>query len=56
MRSLPTLVCDLLDVVRRPYDRIDHVVMDDVYEPMFDPGKSDQPLVAAGLSRRHRAI
>jgi hypothetical protein len=49
MRSLPTLVCDLLDVVGRPYDGIDHVVVDDIPEPMFDPGKSDHPFVAAGV-------
>jgi hypothetical protein len=49
MRSLPTLVCDVLDVVGRPYDCIDHVVMDDVHETMFDSGKSDHPLVAAGV-------
>ena len=47
MRGLPTLVCDVLDVVGRPYDGVDHVVMDDVHEPMFDPGKSNDPLVAA---------
>jgi hypothetical protein len=46
---LPTLVCDLLDVVWRPYDGIDHVVMDDVHETMFDPSKNDHPLVAAGV-------
>src|SRR5262245_1824946 len=49
MRSLPTLVCDLLDVVRWPYDGIDQVVMHDVHETMFDPGKRDHPLVAAGV-------
>jgi len=49
MRGLPTLVCDVLDVVGRPYDGVDHVVMDDVHEPMFDPGKSNDPLVAAGV-------
>jgi hypothetical protein len=49
MRSLPTLVCDLVDVVGRPYDGIDHVIMDDVHETMFDPGKSDHPLVAVGV-------
>jgi hypothetical protein len=49
MRSLPTLVCDLVDVVGRPYDGIDHVVMDDVHETMFDPGKSDHPLAVVGI-------
>jgi hypothetical protein len=49
MRGVPTLVCDVLDVVGRPYDGVDHVVMDDVHEPMFDPGKSNDPLVAAGV-------
>src|SRR5262245_47333441 len=49
MRGLPTLVCDLLDVVARPYDGVDHVVMDDVHETMFDPGKRDHPLVATGV-------
>jgi hypothetical protein len=48
MRGLPTLVCDLLDVVGRPYDGVNHVVMDDIHETMFDPGKSDHPLVAVG--------
>ena len=49
MRVLPTLVEDLLDVVRRPYDGIDHVVMDDVHETMLDPGKCDHPLAALGV-------
>ena len=48
MRSLPTLVCHLLDVVGRPYDGIDHLVMHDVHETMFDPGERDYPLVATG--------
>src|SRR5215471_15540644 len=47
MRSLPTLVCDLLDVVGRAYDGINHVATDDVHERMFDPCKRDHPLVAA---------
>jgi hypothetical protein len=46
---LPTLVYDLLDVVGRPYDGVDHVVMDDVHETMFDPCKSDHPLVPVGV-------
>src|SRR5262245_57681813 len=50
MRSLPTLVCDLLDVVGRPYHGIDHVVTDDVHERMFNPCKSDHPLVAVGMA------
>jgi hypothetical protein len=49
MRVLPTLIEDLLDVVGRPYDGVDHVVMDDVHETMLDPGKSDHPLVAVGV-------
>ena len=49
MCGLPTLVCDLLDVIARPYDGIDHVVMDDVHETMLDPGKGDHPLVAVGI-------
>ena len=40
---------DLLDVVRRPYDGLDHVVMDDVHEKMLDPGKCDHPLAALGV-------
>src|SRR6516162_9538635 len=46
MRVLLTLVEDLLEVVGRPYDGIDHVVMDDVHETMLDPGKCDHPLAA----------
>jgi hypothetical protein len=34
---MPTLVDDLLDVVRRPYDSVDHVVVDGVHETMLDP-------------------
>ena len=49
MRGLPTLVCDLLDLVGRAYDCINHVATDDVHETMFDPGKRDHPLVAAGV-------
>lgn len=33
----------------RPYDGVDHVVMDDVPETMLDPGKSDPPVVAVGV-------
>jgi hypothetical protein len=36
MRVLPTLVEDLLDVVGRPYDGVDYVVLDDVRETMLD--------------------
>jgi hypothetical protein len=32
MRVLPTFIEDLLDVVGRPYDGVDHVVMDGVRE------------------------
>jgi hypothetical protein len=39
MRGLPPLVYDLRDVVGRPYDGVDHIVLDDVHETMFDPGK-----------------
>src|SRR5262245_2945162 len=49
MRGLPTLVCDLFDVVGWSYDGIDHVVMDDVHQTMLDPGKGDHPLVAVGI-------
>ena len=49
MRVLLTLVEDLLEVVGRPYDGIDHVVMDDVHETMLDPGKCDHPLAALGV-------
>ena len=49
MHVLPALVEDLLDVVGRPYDGIDHVVLDDVHETMLDPGKSDHPLAAVGV-------
>jgi hypothetical protein len=49
MRGLPTLVYDLLDVVGRPYDGVDNVVIDDVHEAMLDPGKSDHSLVAVGM-------
>jgi hypothetical protein len=42
MRALPTLVEDLFDVVGRPYDGVDHVVLDDVCETMLDPTKSDR--------------
>src|SRR5215469_8762518 len=52
MRVLPTLVEDLLEVVGRPYDGIDHVVMDDVHETMLDPGKCDHPLAALGVVAR----
>ena len=48
MRVLPTLVDDLLDVVGRPDDGINHFVLDDVHETMLDPGKSDYPLAAMG--------
>ena len=54
MRVLPTLVEDLLEVVGRPYDGIDHVVMDDVHETMLDPGKCDHPLAALGVVAQTR--
>jgi hypothetical protein len=50
MRVSPTLVEDLLDVVGRPYDGVDHVVLDDIHEAMLDllytvqiayPGRGD---------------
>ena len=44
MRALPTLVEDLLDVVGRPYDGVNYVLLDDVRETMLDPSKSDHPL------------
>ena len=49
MRALPTLVEDLFDVVGRPYDGVDHVVLDDVCETMLDPTKSDYPLPTVGV-------
>jgi hypothetical protein len=45
----PTLVEDLLDVVGRPYDGVDYVVLDDVRETMLDPTKSDHPLPTVGV-------
>ena len=48
MRVLPTLVEDLLDVVGRPYDGVDHVALDGVDETMLDSAKSDHPLAALG--------
>src|SRR5262245_47023816 len=52
MRALPTLVEDVLDAFGRPYDGVDHVVMDDVHEAMLDAGESDYPLAAMGVSSR----
>jgi hypothetical protein len=49
MRVLATLVQDLLDVIGRPYDGVDHVVMNDVHETILDPGKSDHALAAMGV-------
>src|SRR2546430_2862294 len=49
MRVLPTLVEDLLDIVGRPYDGVDDVVLDGVHETMLDPCKSDHPLAAVGV-------
>ena len=40
---LPTLVEDLLDIVGRPYDGIDYVVLHHIHETMLDPGESDHP-------------
>ena len=50
MHVLPTLVEDLLDIVGRPYDSVDYVVLDDVCETILDPGESDHPLAALGLA------
>jgi hypothetical protein len=47
--GLLTLIEDLLDVVRRPYDSVDHVIVDGVRETMLDPGKSDYSLAAMGV-------
>jgi hypothetical protein len=50
MHVSPTLVEDLFDVVGRPYDGVDHVVLDDIHEAMLDllytvqiayPGRGD---------------
>lgn len=49
LRVSPMLREDLLDVVGRSYDDVDHVVLDDVHETMLDPCKSDHPLAAAGV-------
>src|SRR6476620_5451097 len=49
LHVLPTLVEDLLDVVGRPYDGVDYVVLDDVRETMLDPAKDDHPLAAVGV-------
>jgi hypothetical protein len=49
MRALPTLIEDPLDVVGRPYDGVDYVVLDDVRETMLDPTKSDYPLPTVGV-------
>ena len=49
MHVLPTLVEDLLDIVGRPYDGVDYVVLDDVRETMLDPGESNHPLAALGV-------
>ena len=49
LQLLPTLVEDLLDIVGRPYDGVDYVVLDDVRETMLDPGESDHPLAAVGV-------
>jgi len=46
---LPALVEDLLDVVGRPYDGVDHIVLDDIHETMLDPGEGDHPLAAVGV-------
>jgi hypothetical protein len=51
MHALPTLVEDLLDVVGRPYEGVDYVVLDDVRETMLNPAKSDHPLATVGGSR-----
>jgi hypothetical protein len=48
---LPTLAEDLLDVVGRPYDGVDYVVLDDVRETMLDPAKSDHPEGPQSLSQ-----
>jgi hypothetical protein len=42
------LVDDLLDVLRRSYDGVDHVVVDGVHETKLDSAKSDHPLAAEG--------
>jgi hypothetical protein len=47
---------DLLDVVGRPYDGVDHIALDDVHETVLDPGKGDHPLVAVGIVAHHRAM
>jgi hypothetical protein len=49
LRVSPMLREDLLDVVGRPYDGVNHVVLDDVRETMLDPAKSDHPLAVVGV-------
>ena len=49
MHALPTLVEDLLDVVGRPYEGVDYVVLDDVRETMLNPAESDHPLATVGV-------
>jgi hypothetical protein len=49
IRVLPTLIEGLLDVIGRPYEGVDHVVIDDLHETVLDPGKDDNPLAAMGV-------
>ena len=49
LRVSPMLREDLLDIVGRPYDGVNHVVLDDVHETMLDPAKSDHPLAVVGV-------
>ena len=44
-----TLIENLLDVVGRAYDGVDHVAVYGVSEAMLDPGKSNHPLAAVGV-------
>jgi hypothetical protein len=49
MRVLPTLVEDLLDVVGRSYDGVDHIVLHNIHEAMLNPGKGDHSLATVGV-------
>ena len=49
IRDLQTLIEDLLDVIGRPDDGIDHILVNGVRETMLYPGKSDHSLAAMGV-------
>ena len=43
LHVLPTLVEDLLDIVRRPYDGVDYVVLDDYAKQYSTPARVITP-------------